>query len=209
MSPETAKKKEEKTELPEPDRVMIFIDGQNLFYGCGSYEHGFTWDYDKFVSLLTNLAPNRRLVEVYYHGSIAPIDPKRAGDDVRYRKQQMFYNVLRGKCKAEIKITKLQSVNCPLCNQTFKEPKEKGVDVALAADLLTYGMNEDYDVAILVSGDSDYIPVLKKLSDRKPDVKIEIAQFSKMAGNDLRDCGFKFHPLELYAQRFRREGPQA
>ena len=206
--PETPKKQPKEDEQPELQRVMIFIDGQNLFYGCDSYQHGFTWDYDKFVSLLTNLSPQRRLVQVYYHGSIAPIDPKRVGDDVRYRKQQMFYNVIRGKCKAEIKVTKLQSIDCPNCNTTFKQPKEKGVDVALAADLLTYGMSDDYDVAILVSGDSDYIPVLKRLSDRKPDVKIEIAQFSKMAGNDLRDCGFKFHPLEVYAQKFRRERTQ-
>ncbi len=207
--PEASKEKEKKVEQPELQRVMIFIDGQNLFYGCDSYQHGFTWDYDKLVTLLTNLAPNRRLVEVYYHGSIVPNDQKRAGDDIRYRKQQMFYNVIRQKCKAEIKVTKFQSVDCPNCKTTFKQPKEKGVDVALAADLLTYGMTDDYDIAILVSGDSDYIPVLKKLSDRKPDVKIEIARFSKMVGNDLRDCGFKFHPLELYAQKFRRQKSQA
>jgi hypothetical protein len=38
---------------------------------------------------------------------IAPVDPNRLGDDARYRKQQMFYNVVRQKCKTEIKETKV------------------------------------------------------------------------------------------------------
>jgi uncharacterized LabA/DUF88 family protein len=189
---------------PQIDRLMIFIDGQNLFYGCNAYQKGFPWDYDKFIRVLTNLAPNRKLIQVYYHSSIAPVDRNRVGDDVRYRKQQMFYNVLRQKCKTEIKETKVQSIPCPNCSTTFKRPKEKGVDVALAADLLLYGMTGDYDVAILVSGDSDYIPVLKKLAERKPNLKIEVAQFRGQVGYELRDLGFPFHPLDLIAEQFRR-----
>jgi len=189
---------------PPIERLMIFIDGQNLFYGCNSYQKGFVWDYDKFISVLANLMPNRKLIQVYYHSSIAPVDPNRAGDDVRYRKQQMFYNVLRQKCKTEIKETKVQSVPCPNCGTTFKRPKEKGVDVGLAADLLLYGMTEDYDAAIVVSGDSDYIPVLKKLAERKPNLKIEVAQFRGQVGYDLRNLGFRFHPLDDIAEQFRR-----
>jgi uncharacterized LabA/DUF88 family protein len=185
-------------------KLMIFVDGQNLFYGCNSYQKGFVWDYDKFINVLTNLAPNRKLIQVYYHASIAPVDPNRLGDDARYRKQQMFYNVLRQKCKTEIKETKVQSIPCPNCNTTFKRPKEKGVDVALAADLLLYGMTGDYDVAILVSGDSDYIPVLQKLAERKPNLKIEIAQFTGQVGYDLRNLGFRFYALDPMAEQFRR-----
>ena len=190
-------------------KLMIFVDGQNLFYGCNSYQKGFVWDYDKFINVLTNLAPKRKLIQVYYHASIAPVDPNRLGDDARYRKQQMFYNVLRQKCKTEIKETKVQSIPCPNCNTTFKRPKEKGVDVALAADLLLYGMTGDYDVAILVSGDSDYIPVLQKLAERKPNLKIEIAQFTGQVGYDLRNLGFRFYALDPMAEQVRRTRVQA
>jgi uncharacterized LabA/DUF88 family protein len=190
------------------EKLMIFIDGQNFFYGCNSYEKGFTWDYFKLIAVLSNLAPNRRLVQVFYYASIAPVDPDRPNDSVRYRKQQMFYNVLRQRCKTEIKETKVQSVECPNCKITFKRPKEKGVDVALAADLLLYGMTGDYDVAILVSGDSDYIPVLKKLAERKPGMKVEIAQFTGQVGYDLRNLGFRFYPLDERAEQFRRRRTQ-
>ena len=36
-------------------------------------------------------------------------------------------------------------------------PTEKGVDVALAVDLVYDAMRDDYDVAILVAGDQDWI----------------------------------------------------
>ena len=187
---------------------MIFIDGQNFFYGCNSYEKGFTWDYYKLIAVLSNLVPSRRLVQVFYYASIAPIDPNRPDDSIRYRKQQMFYNVLRQRCKTEIKETKVQSVECPNCKITFKRPKEKGVDVALAADLLLYGMTGDYDVAIVVSGDSDYIPVLKKLGERKRGIQAEIAQFAGQVGYDLRNLGFTFYPLDERAEEFRRRKAQ-
>ncbi len=194
---------------PKRYRLMIFIDGQNFFYGCNSYQKGFTWDYHKFINLLVSLSPDRELIQVHYYASIAPIDPNRPNDNVRYRKQQMFYNVLRQRCRTEIKETKVQSVECPSCKTVFKRPKEKGVDVALGADLLLYGMSEDYDVAVLVSGDSDYIPVLRKLVDRKPKIRIEIAQFSGQVGYDLRNLGFPFHRLDDMAEKFRRQRTQA
>jgi uncharacterized LabA/DUF88 family protein len=70
-------------------------------------------------------------------------------------------------------------------------------------------MTGDYDVAILVSGDSDYIPVLQKLAERKPNLKIEIAQFTGQVGYDLRNLGFRFYALDPMAEQFRRTRVQA
>jgi uncharacterized LabA/DUF88 family protein len=215
--PEQAEAKSASIAVSAPtERLMIFVDGQNLLYGCNSYEQGFKWDIDAFIGLLTNLEPNRKLVQPYYYASIAPIDRNRVDDEgnpiddeARYRKQQMFYNVVRQKFKTEIKTTQIQSVHCPNCKTSFKKPKEKGVDVALAADLLTFGLTNDYDVAILVSGDADYLPALKKLAERKPNLKLEIAQFSGQVGHEFRDAGFKFHRLEQYAESFRLQRTQA
>lgn len=40
---------------------------------------------------------------------------------------------------------------------------EKGTDINIATQMLTKAFNNSLDVAILLSGDSDYIPVLKQL----------------------------------------------
>ena len=49
----------------------------------------------------------------------------------------------------------------------FKRPanqkKSKGVDVTLTKDLLVNAFNDNYDVAVIVAGDGDYVPVVEEL----------------------------------------------
>jgi NYN domain-containing protein len=42
--------------------------------------------------------------------------------------------------------------------------REKGVDVDLATDLLE--LKDIYDVAVIVSGDQDYVPAVRKVKDK-------------------------------------------
>jgi uncharacterized LabA/DUF88 family protein len=53
--------------------------------------------------------------------------------------------------------------------------KEKGVDVALAIDALQAGLDGKVDVAVLVTGDGDLIPVVRALM--KQGVQVMIAHF--------------------------------
>jgi uncharacterized LabA/DUF88 family protein len=84
--------------------------------------------------------------------------------------------------------------------------ENKGVDVALATDLLLYGLigpeNGGYDVAMLVSGDRDFAPVIELLKQRRPACSIEVAQFFNNAGQELRDAARAFYDLEIYASKF-------
>ncbi|MGA3109936.1 MAG: NYN domain-containing protein, partial [Candidatus Bathyarchaeia archaeon] len=77
---------------------------------------------------------------------------------------------------------------CKSCNTQVKMPKNKGVDVALATDLLFYGLHHKfpYDVAVVVSGDSDFLPVVDRLKDERPAVRIEFVQFSKNIGDAIK-----------------------
>lgn len=59
---------------------------------------------------------------------------------------------------------------------------EKGVDVALAVDALQVGLNGDIDVAILVTGDGDFVPLVRELM--KHGVRVLIAYFSYQDGDD-------------------------
>ena len=53
--------------------------------------------------------------------------------------------------------------------------KEKGVDVALAIDALQAGLDGKVDVAVLVTGDGDLVPVVRALM--KQGVQVMIAHF--------------------------------
>ncbi|MGZ5294086.1 MAG: NYN domain-containing protein [Actinomycetota bacterium] len=54
---------------------------------------------------------------------------------------------------------------------------EKGVDVALAVDLIYHAIRQDYDVAIVASTDTDLVPVLtavchQRRSWGRPDLEV-------------------------------------
>ena len=71
-----------------------------------------------------------------------------------------FFEVIEG-------VQQLRPVNSSIPidiydNSTFKT-KEKGTDINLAVNMLSKAYQNAYDIAILVSGDTDYIPVIKEL----------------------------------------------
>jgi uncharacterized LabA/DUF88 family protein len=51
--------------------------------------------------------------------------------------------------------------------QVFKkvkgQEKSKGVDIALAKDLLSHAHGGNYEVAVLVAGDGDYVPLVEEV----------------------------------------------
>jgi uncharacterized LabA/DUF88 family protein len=53
-------------------------------------------------------------------------------------------------------------------------PTEKGVDVLLATDLLTYAFTSSYDVAIVVSRDTDLLPAMERVEDMRL-ARVEVA----------------------------------
>jgi len=42
-----------------------------------------------------------------------------------------------------------------------QQRREKGVDIALAVDMLEHAFRDNYDTAMLCTGDSDFVPVLR------------------------------------------------
>ena len=64
-------------------------------------------------------------------------------------------------------------------------PYEKGVDIQLATDMITHSFKNNYDVAVLVAGDNDYVGALQAVKDNGKNV--EVALFGKeRASQQLR-----------------------
>ncbi|MEQ1832444.1 MAG: NYN domain-containing protein [Candidatus Eisenbacteria bacterium] len=59
---------------------------------------------------------------------------------------------------------------CPRCRQPLRQSVEKGVDTAIVTDLLSLAWEQAFDVAILVSSDSDLVPGVERLQERGPKV---------------------------------------
>jgi len=209
---------------------MIFIDGQNLLYACQEFanRHGHNYKFyyreEDLERYLVGLQQNRRHVQTRFYTSNPEPDPDRGDQDVRrFEKQSKKERVLQTRLKWKVFSKKTRAypffcphckwsgdqtqVICQKCGKEIKKLENKGVDVALATDLLVYGLSDtasSYDVAILVSGDNDFVPVIEKLKDRRPQVKIEIAQFSNAVGFPMRDVADKFYPLDEDADKIGR-----
>jgi uncharacterized LabA/DUF88 family protein len=208
--------------MSAPEHLMVFIDGQNLLYGCMDFAreqkpgYEFRYQEEDLLKVLVGLKPNRKLTQTRFYTSYSKQNLP------RFKRQQKKLDVLESRLKwivvrKEAKTypyycprcrhaSKLVQVVCPSCNLQLETTENKGVDVSLAIDLLLYGLLEHqdggYDVAILVSGDRDFVSVIEVLKQRRPACVVEVAQFTSNAGLDIRNTAHVFYPLEDYADKF-------
>ena len=150
------------------NRVAIFIDGSNLYHALRG---NFKRQDLNFAEFATKLCGTRRLFRTYYYNVLQ--DPVQRPDG--YREQQEFLDTLRKTPYLEVRLgsTKVaQGVSV-----------EKGVDVMLATDLLYFAWNDFYDVAVLVSGDSDFAYALQAVKNMGKHV--EVAYFESGTSKDL------------------------
>jgi len=159
------------------ERVIIFIDGSNFYHSVkGTFDvHDNEVDFSKLVEILRD---GRLLIGAYYYN--APLD--RGYNEQVYWKQQKFF--------AELK--KIPGFNVILCNMRkiirpgTKKPEfaVKGDDIYLATDMLSFAYENTYDTAILVSGDGDFVPTIKRV--QKLDKRVENAYFKISRSNYLK-----------------------
>ena len=161
------------------DRVAVFIDGSNLYHALrANYSR-----YDlKFGDFITKLCGSRQLYRAYYYNVLQ--DPAQRAE--QHRDQQEFLNALRDTPYLEVRLggTKLaQGVTV-----------EKGIDVMLVTDLLNFAWNNRYDVAILVSGDSDFAYALQSVKNLGK--YVEVAYFESNVSKDILDVADSKHLVD-------------
>ena len=147
------------------DRVMVFIDGSNLYHSLKNHFSRTDLDIGKFCR---NLLARRQLIRIYYYN--AKVGMKEEPE--RYKKQQAFFAGVNAIPYSELRLGRLVYNNWPTV-----PPYEKGTDVQLATDMITHNFKDNYDVAILVAGDNDYVGAVQAVKDNGKHV--EIALFGK------------------------------
>ena len=91
--------------------------------------------------------------------------------------------------------------DCPACGNNMLGTEEKGVDTRIATDLLSMGWGDQYDVAVLVSPDRDFIPVVEFLETRS--IKVVHGAFQSVAAELSQACWANIDVSSLREQ-FRR-----
>jgi uncharacterized LabA/DUF88 family protein len=143
-------KSSKQSTVRENDRVMVYIDGSNLYHvlsqSCGRHDLQF----DKFAIKLAN---GRDLKRIYYYN----IRQESDSNPNIGAEQQKFLDSMYDTPYVEIRLG--------IWKQRGDIMVEKGVDVMLATDLVTHAYKDHYDTAIVVSGDADFYPALQAVKD--------------------------------------------
>jgi len=144
------------------ERVMIFIDGSNLYHSLKHHFKRTDLDIGKFCQALLK---RRNLIRIYYYNARVG----RKEEPERYKKQQIFFNSVNAVPYSELRLGRLVYNNWPSV-----PPYEKGIDVQLATDMITHGFKDNYDVAVLVGGDNDFVGAVQAIKEHGKHVEIAL-----------------------------------
>jgi uncharacterized LabA/DUF88 family protein len=146
--------------FPSTERVGVFVDVANLLYSSRSMRISLD-----FGRLLDFLRGNRRLVRAHAYAPTNP-DPNA---------EQSFLSAVKG---LGYRITTKNY-------KTFSSGAKKAdLDLDLCMDIVRLVDSRAVDTIVLVSGDSDFLPLLEYCSDRG--VRVEVAAFDDSAAMILR-----------------------
>jgi uncharacterized LabA/DUF88 family protein len=132
-------------------RVMVFVDGENLAIRYGKmladqnkqpcdhvrYERD-VYDWSSFLQLAHHLHCDT--IRRYYYTAIQ-------GDD---QKRQEVHETLQS-----------LGIETPRVFRKDKQRGSKQVDISLAVAMLGHAHRGNYDLAVLVAGDEDYVPLVE------------------------------------------------
>ncbi|MBY8992467.1 MAG: NYN domain-containing protein [Candidatus Lokiarchaeota archaeon] len=145
------------------ERIVIFMDNSNIFKGFQKYH--VQADYEKLKNLITR---GRKLESIFlYEGVVYPMSPEKS----------KWYKELKSRSGYIIKAS--------FDKMVVGGAIEKKVDINIAIDIISLAYENAYDTAVLVSGDGDFLPVVKKAKNL--DKNIEIWAFRYSLANVLRE----------------------
>ncbi len=150
----------------EKDRVAVYIDGFNLYHSLveaaakSPMGNVLKW-FDVRKMILNKVSDKEEIVSIKYFTALFP-DSDKQDRHKKYIKvlEDMGVQVILGRFKEK-------TVFCRRCKKPFKTHEEKRTDVNIALHLLNDFYSNVYDLAIIVSGDTDLIPAIDMI--RKAD----------------------------------------
>jgi len=145
------------------ERIIVFLDNSNIFQGFRKFN--IKADYEKLKNVITK---NRELQDIFlYEGVVYPMSPEK----------KKWYGALSNKSGYVIKASFDKIVSSGFI--------EKKVDIHIAIDIISLAYENAYDTAVLVSGDGDFVPVVKKVKEL--DKKVELWAFKYSLANALKE----------------------
>ena len=147
----------------QKQRVIVYIDGFNLYYGMrAAFGNKYMWlDLQAFSASL--LQPQAELVAVKYFTALT----RSTGSPTSsHQRQDIYLKALWAHCdKLQIFYGQFLSKpsRCSSCHAEQISFEEKKTDVNIACEIISDAYLDRYDLCYLVSGDSDLVPPVEMI----------------------------------------------
>jgi uncharacterized LabA/DUF88 family protein len=154
------------------DRVVAYVDGFNLYFGLrADHGHKYLWlDLQALAESL--LLPGQEVREVKYFTARLRDDP------IGGRRQSTYLDALGSHCPKVTRIEgRFQEKNrsCASCGARWIGYEERETDVNISAALIEDAVEDMYDTALLISGDTDLRPAIAAAKRLRPQKRIFVA----------------------------------
>jgi len=170
------------------ERVIIFIDGSNFYFGCKNFGFRPPWDV---VALARELVgEDRKLVRVYYYNArVRPDDTTKE----KLAAEDKYYEFLRNIDYCTVRLGRIEGKP----GATY----QKGVDTMIVQDMLTLTFYNAMDCAIIITNDSDFAQVIGEIKSRGK--QVEVAFFGRPAYH-IREVCDKYIDLATFSHHLER-----
>lgn len=152
------------------ERVIVYVDGFNLYFGM--MEAGFSYCRWLNVKALAQnlLQNNQQLTEVKYFTARVSNNPD------KQKRQSTYLDALYNE-GVKIIYGQYQNNNleCHRCGHIWMAANEKMTDVNIATNILVDAYKDRYDMAMLISGDSDLVPPIKAIHETFSSKRVFVA----------------------------------
>lgn len=193
---------------PDVLRVMFFIDGQNLYHACaGHFGHGYCHPH----LLAQELLQGRELAGVrFYTGIHDPRINPSANAAMNRRleamKRQGVWTFTQPLKYSDVDVVDRNTAACAHGFRqvsTIRRGREKGIDLRIGLDMLRLARQGHYDVAVLISQDTDLNQAVDELIVLRDELDMWLVAetafaYSPTSGNPkfrLMSCGY-YHVID-------------
>jgi len=182
----------------------VYVDGFNLYYGCVK---GTPYRWLNLSKLCTMLLPGHHINRIRYFTSLItpqPNDPQQLQRQLTYiRALETIPNLSVHYGKFLTHLVRRPLAHPPIGDHTTVEvmdTKEKGSDVNLATYLLIDGFKKEYQMAVVISADSDLVEPIK-LAINKLGLPVGVLHPYRMDSQQLSAVASFYRPIREKALR--------
>jgi len=179
-------------------KVNVYIDGFNLYYGAVK-DTPYRWL--DVAALCARMLPNDNVKSIKYFTAIVSARPH---DPQQPARQQIYLRALRTLPSVSIIFGHFLTHSCRMVLTNSNPPQkvwvdkteEKGSDVNIAAHLLRDAFTRQFEVAVLVSNDSDLMEPVRMVSQ---ELRLPVGILNP---HQIHSCALK--PNAAFMKRIRQ-----